>query len=136
MRWGNKKSKPDKPPSMADIGKLLRRPQNFQRPDMAPQPEDLYHSFSEATESEEEDYGTGVVSRPIQSPTKPSLTEEKLKVMLGELRCNIANIGVFRDEISGVVARLQKHKNRTRIPSGIGGTTNSHPAKDTETTPT
>ncbi|CAH2299819.1 Hypothetical predicted protein [Pelobates cultripes] len=105
---GRRNKKPDKPPSTADIGELLRRPQNFQRPDTAPQLEGLYHSFSETTESEEEDYGTGVVGRPIQSPMKPSLTEEKLKVMLGELRRNIAaDIGVFRDEISGVVACLQ-----------------------------
>ncbi|CAH2296029.1 Hypothetical predicted protein [Pelobates cultripes] len=102
----NKKAKPDRPPSTVDIGDLLRWPQNFQRPEMVPQLEGLYHSFSEATESEEDNYGAGAVSRPTH--THPSLTEGKLKDMLGELRRNIAaNIGVFRDEISRVVARLQ-----------------------------
>ncbi|CAH2326992.1 Hypothetical predicted protein [Pelobates cultripes] len=102
----NKKAKPDRPPSTTDIGDLLRRPQNFQRPEMAPQLEGLYYSFSEATELEEDDYGDGAVSRPTH--THPSLTEGKLKDMLGELHRNIAaDIGVFRDEISGVVACLQ-----------------------------
>ncbi|CAH2221490.1 Hypothetical predicted protein [Pelobates cultripes] len=128
-----------KPPSTADIGELLRRPQNFQRPDMAPQLEGLYHSFSETTESEEEDYGTGAVGRPIQSPTKPSLTEEKLKVILGELRRNIAaDIGVFRDKISGVVARLQNAELNTAAQESHLELVEQQiltPAKDTKTTP-
>ncbi|CAH2301959.1 Hypothetical predicted protein [Pelobates cultripes] len=110
----NKKSMPDRPPSNADIRDLLRRPQISKRPEMASQMEGLYHSFSKASKSEEDDHGTRIVSRPIHSSTKPILTEEQLKDMLGELRCNIAaDIGVFRNEISTVVAHLQNAEPNT-----------------------
>ncbi|CAH2329925.1 Hypothetical predicted protein, partial [Pelobates cultripes] len=48
------------------------------------------------------------MSRPTHSPEKPPIAEEKLRDMLGELRCNIAaDIATFCEEISRVSARLQ-----------------------------
>ncbi|CAH2316199.1 Hypothetical predicted protein [Pelobates cultripes] len=75
---------------------------------MAPQMESRYNSSSEASVSEEGDYGERAMSRPTHSPAKHPITEETPRDMLGELRRNIAaDIGKFREEISSVSARLQ-----------------------------
>ncbi|CAH2252150.1 Hypothetical predicted protein [Pelobates cultripes] len=76
--------------------------------------EEPYHSFREVSLSDEGAYDARALSRPAHLSAKPAVTVEKLRDILDELRRNIAaDIGLFREEIRGVSARLQNTEPNT-----------------------
>ncbi|CAH2277360.1 Hypothetical predicted protein [Pelobates cultripes] len=88
----NKKYKAERPPTTADIGELLSRPQSTGRPEMAPTSDGL--SSGDEISADGDDYDTRVPTRPvppISAPAaKPPVTEDTLQSLLDKLRLNIA----------------------------------------------
>ncbi|CAH2295715.1 Hypothetical predicted protein [Pelobates cultripes] len=101
----------DKPPTTADIGDLLWRPQSSTRPVMAPLSDGPSCSFSEMSlpDLRELESLTRRKQAAKLSDRKSGapVTEATIKTLLDELRRNIAtDISAFREEISGVSALL------------------------------
>ncbi|CAH2315081.1 Hypothetical predicted protein [Pelobates cultripes] len=103
----SKKYRTEKHPNTADIGKLLWRPQASLRPVMAPLSDAPSRSSSEDSLSNLEMMAETQRAGKTKAQSNPPVTEDRLKVLLDDLRRHIAaDINSFKEEIHGVSGRL------------------------------